>query len=82
MPVNFSTTKGQATQAYEINRSKDVVTVTAVDLTSIAGITSLTNGLKSGARIKLSAVPNSDGTLKAFSMSYFTGDQPQASSSK
>jgi hypothetical protein len=53
-----------------------VVTITAQDLTTAAGLGALTNGLKPGSRVKISAVPLADRTLKADVVTSFGGDQP------
>ncbi len=71
--VNFGTTAGAATLVYQVDRTGDVVTLTPQDITTAAGLTALTNGLTSGSKVSVSAVPQSDGTLKAYVITYFTG---------
>ena len=73
--VNYSTTSGSATQAYQVDRSKDQVTITPQDLSSTAGQAALANGLTVNARVQLTAIPQADGSLKAYSLKYFTGTQ-------
>lgn len=63
--VNYSTTSGSATLAYQVDRNKDKVTVTPQDLSSTAGLAALTQGLTVGTRVAISAIPQADGTLKA-----------------
>ena len=71
--VDVSTTSGSATLVYQIDRSNDVVTVSAIDVTTSTGLQSLTNGLLAGALVKVYGVPQSDGTLKAYVLAYYTG---------
>lgn len=75
LTVNYSTTSGSATLVYQVDRSKDQVTVTPQDLSTTAGQTALTNGLAVNARVQLSAVPQADGSLKAYTLKFFTGSQ-------
>jgi hypothetical protein len=75
--VSFSTAAGSATLAYQVDRAGNVVTVSAQDLTTAAGLAAFTAGLQAGARVQVSAVPQPDGSLKAYVVSYFTGTQSQ-----
>lgn len=74
--VDVSTTAGSATLVYQIDRSNDVVTVSPIDVTTSGGLTSITNGLTAGVIVKVYGVPQSDGTLKAYVLAYYTGTQP------
>jgi hypothetical protein len=74
--VNFSTTQGSATLAYAVNRSGDTVTIVPQDLTNSSNLAALLAGLAQGSKVKISAVPQADGTLRAYSLIYFTGTQP------
>ncbi|HEY4213637.1 MAG TPA: DUF4382 domain-containing protein [Steroidobacteraceae bacterium] len=74
--VDVTTTSGSATLVYQVDRSNGVVTVSPIDITTSAGLTSLTNGLAVGAAVKVYGTPQADGTLKAYVLTYFTGDQP------
>jgi hypothetical protein len=71
--VDVSTTSGSATLVYQIDRSNDVVTVSPIDVTTTDGLNSLTTGLVAGAIVKAYGVPQSDGTLKAYVLIYYTG---------
>lgn len=75
--VNFSTAAGSATLAYQVDRTGNVVTVSSQDLTTAAGLSAFTAGLQAGARVQVSAVPQADGSLKAYVVSYYTGSQAQ-----
>ncbi len=74
--VDVSTTSGSATLVYQVDRSNSVVTVSPVDITTSAGLTTLTNGLAVGTDVKVFGTPQADGTLKAYVLTYYTGDQP------
>ncbi len=75
--VNFSTTKGSATLVYQVDRTNGVVTVSPQDITTAAGLAALTSGLQAGAKVQVSAVPQADGSLKAYVINYYTGTQAQ-----
>ncbi|HVN41635.1 MAG TPA: DUF5666 domain-containing protein, partial [Steroidobacteraceae bacterium] len=74
--VTVSTAAGSATLVYQVDRSSGVVTVTPEDITTDAGLSALTGGLAVGASVKVYGVPQSDGTLKAYTLLYFTGTAP------
>ncbi len=74
--VMVSTTAGSATLAYQVDRSNGIVTVSPEDLTSAGGVAGLSAGLVAGAPVKVYAVPQADGTLKAYVIVYFTGTVP------
>jgi hypothetical protein len=74
--VDVSTTSGSAPLVYQVDRTAGVVTVSPVDVTTAAGLTTLTNALTVGTHVKVDGVPLADGTLKAYTVRYFTGDQP------
>jgi len=71
--VDVSTTSGSATLVYQIDRSNDIVTMSPVDVTTTDGLNSLSTGLVAGAVVKVYGVPQSDGTLKAYVLVYYTG---------
>jgi hypothetical protein len=77
--VGFGTTAGSATLVYEVGRSSNHVTVTPQDISTPAGLTALVNGLAIGAPVKISGIPQADGTMKAYVIAYFTGSQPTSS---
>jgi hypothetical protein len=74
--VDVSTTSGSATLVYQVDRSNNVVSVRSVDVTTSAGLATLTTGLAVGAPVKVYGVPQADGTLRAYVLTYFTGDMP------
>jgi Domain of unknown function (DUF4382)/Domain of unknown function (DUF5666) len=74
--VDVSTTPGSATLVYQVDLTNGVLTVSPIDITSSAGLTSLTSGLTAGEPVKVYGIPQADGTLKAYVMTYFTGAMP------
>jgi hypothetical protein len=77
--VDVSTTSGSATLVYQVDRTNGILTVTPQDIMTSAGQTALTNGLVVGDPVLVYAVPQSDGTLKAYILIYYTGIQPSLS---
>jgi hypothetical protein len=77
--IDVGTTSGSATLVYQVDRSNGVLTLSPIDVTTSAGVTTLTNGLTAGAPVKVYGVPQSDGTLKAYVLVYFTGTTMPAS---
>jgi hypothetical protein len=73
--VDVSSNSGQATLVYLVNRSGDVVTVTSLDITNAANLTTLTGYLGAGAIVQVSAAPQSDGSLKAYVLTVYRGSQ-------
>jgi hypothetical protein len=74
--VDVSTVSGSATLVYQIDRSNGVVTISPVDVTTSAGLQTLTNGLSAGTPVKVYGIPQPDGTLKSYVIAYFTGMSP------
>ncbi len=74
--VDVSTAAGSATLVYQVDRTNGVVTVSPQDITTSAGLTALTNGLAVGAPVKVYGIPQPDGTLRAYVITYFTGTLP------
>ena len=71
--VEVSTTSGQATLVYQVDRTNGVVSISREDITTSAGLTAMTNGLAAGALVKVYGVPTSSGTLQAYVLMYYTG---------
>lgn len=74
--VNVSTSSGSATLVYQVERTGNVVTVSAVDVTTASGMASLTAGVAVGAKVKVFGIPQADGSLNAYVVAYFTGTDP------
>jgi len=74
--VDVSTTAGSATLVYQVDYTGGIVTLSSIDITTSGGRASLTTGLAVGAPVEVYAVPQADGTLKAYALAYFTGQVP------
>jgi hypothetical protein len=73
--VNAGTVKGSATLVYQVDVNGGVVTVSPIDLTSATGQTTFT-GIPSGTKMLVSGVPQPDGSVKAYVITYFSGTTP------
>jgi hypothetical protein len=76
VPVDLSTTSGSGTLVYQVDRTNGIVTVSAVDITTSAGQTTITNNLIAGTPVKVFGIPQANATLKAYVVIYFTGTLP------
>jgi hypothetical protein len=74
--IDVSTASGSATLVYQVDRTNGVLTVSPEDVTTAAGLAALSAGLAVGAPVKVYGVPQSDGTLRAYVLTYFTGEMP------
>jgi hypothetical protein len=74
--VAVSSTSGSATLVYQVDCTGGIVTISPIDITTSSGLASLTTGLAAGAPVKVYGVPQADGTLKAYVLTYFTGQAP------
>jgi hypothetical protein len=71
--VKLNTTSGSGTLVYQVDRTSLVVTVSPVDITTAAGQTTVTNNLVATTPVKVFGVPQADGSIKAYVVTYFTG---------
>ena len=69
---------GSATLVYQVDRGNGIVTVSPVDITTSSGLRGFTNGLAVGTPVKIYGIAQSDGTLKAYVITYFTGTAPMS----
>ena len=76
VPVDLSTTSGSATLVYQVDRTNGIVTVSAVDITTSVGQTTITNNLVAGTPVKVFGIPQANATIKAYVVIYFTGTMP------
>ncbi len=74
--VDVSSANGQATLVYQVDYAGGVVTINPVDITTAGGLMLLTNGLSAGTKVKVFGIAQSDGTLKAYVLAYFTNTSP------
>jgi hypothetical protein len=74
--VTLGTTSGSATLVYQVDRTNNIVTVSPVDITTSSGLGTVTTGLATGTPVKVYGVPQGDGTLRAYVLTYYTGEAP------
>jgi len=74
--VDVSTVSQSATLVYQVDRSGAVITISPIDVTTPDGLNTLTQNLVAGVPVKVFGVPQSDGTLKAYVIAYYTGMLP------
>ena len=75
--VSASSVSGSATLVYQIDRTGTVITVSPVDLTTATGQATIASNLVVGTPVKASGVPQSDGSIKAYVLFYYTGLMPK-----
>jgi uncharacterized protein DUF4382/uncharacterized protein DUF5666 len=74
--VDVSSTSGSATLVYQVDLTNGILTISPIDITTSSGLATLTSNLMAGEPLKVYGIPQSDGTLKAYVMTYFTGTMP------
>ncbi|HTY94240.1 MAG TPA: DUF4382 domain-containing protein [Steroidobacteraceae bacterium] len=74
--IEAGATAGSAALVYQVDISGGIVTVSPVDLTTSAGQSTFTTGMATGTKVEVSGVPQPDGTVKAYVVTYFTGTTP------
>jgi len=74
--IDVSTASGSSSLVYQVDRTGAVVSVSSIDITTSAGLASMTNGLSAGAPVKVFGVPQADGTFRADVLLYYTGEMP------
>jgi hypothetical protein len=76
--VDAGTVSGSATLVYQVDMTDGVVTVSPIDITTSSGLSSFTSGMAAGTKVGVSGVPQADGSVKAYVITYFTGTTPAA----
>jgi hypothetical protein len=74
--VDVSNSGGEATLVYQVDYGNGIATISPVDITTASGLSTLTDGLAVGVKVKISGIAQSDGTLKAYVLTYFTNTTP------
>jgi hypothetical protein len=69
--IALSSVSGSATLVYDVATAGRIVTVTPVDITTAAGQTSLATYLANGTQVKVYGIPQPDGTIKAYALTYY-----------
>lgn len=73
VPVSLSTSSGSATLVYQVDWTNNVLTVSPVDISTSAGQSTLTTNLVAGTPVRVYGIPQADGTIKCYVLTYFTG---------
>jgi Domain of unknown function (DUF4382) len=73
VPVNVSTTSGSATLVYQVSWANGILTITQVDVTTTQGQNTLSTNLVTGTPVKVYGIPQANGTINAYVLTYFTG---------
>ncbi len=76
--VDFSNTSGSATLVYQVDRSGNIVTVSPVDLTTMAGMNTFTTAMNAGTPVKVYGIAQAGGTLMGYAVIYYTGMAPMS----
>jgi Domain of unknown function (DUF4382) len=71
--VNLSATSGSGTLVYQVDWTNGILSVSPVDITTSTGQTTLTTNLVSNTPVKVYGIPQADGSIKCYVLSYFTG---------
>jgi hypothetical protein len=74
--VDFSNTAGSASLVYQVDRVNNIVTVSPVDLTTTAGMTTFTTAMAVGTPVKVYGIAQANGTVMGYVVVYFTGMAP------
>jgi hypothetical protein len=69
--VSLSSVTGSATLVYDVSTVGRIVTVTPVDITTQAGQASLATAIANGTQVKVDGIPQPDGTIKAYAVTYY-----------
>ncbi|HTX77753.1 MAG TPA: hypothetical protein VMD29_16195, partial [Terracidiphilus sp.] len=70
--VDLSTTSGSATLVYQVDRQGGVITITPQDISNSSTLATVAQSLIVGAPVKAFGVPQTDGSLKAYVLFYYT----------
>jgi hypothetical protein len=76
--VDFSNTSGSATLVYQVDRSGNIITVSPVDLTTMAGMNTFTTAMSAGTPVKVYGIAQAGGTLMGYVVIYYTGMAPMS----
>jgi Domain of unknown function (DUF4382) len=71
--IDLSTTSGSSTLVYQVDWSGGVFTISPVDISQASGQQTLTTNLLPNTPVKVFGIPQADGSIKAYVLSYFTG---------
>ena len=72
--IDVGTSQGSATLVYQVDRMGGIVSVSPIDITTASGLSTFTQALLAGTPVKVFGVPQSNATLQAYVVIYFTGN--------
>ena len=70
--VDIMTTAGSSTLVYQVDRQNGVITVTQQDPSNSADLAAISSNLAVNVPVNIYGVPKSDGSIKAYTLIYFT----------
>jgi Domain of unknown function (DUF4382) len=78
--VDLSTAADSATLVYQVDFTTGILTITPLDITQAANLTTLEQTLTAGALVRIYAVPvaNASNTATAYVLVYYAGDLPSS----
>lgn len=71
--VNLNTTSGSASLVYQVDWTNGVLTISPVDITTTNGQNTLSTNLVTGTPVKIYGIPQANGTINGYVLTYFTG---------
>jgi hypothetical protein len=74
VPVTLSTVPGSAALVFDVAvgpAAASAITITPVDITSAAGKAALATYIASGTPVKVYGIPQPDGSIKGYALTYF-----------
>ena len=71
--VSLSTTSGSGTLVYQVDWTNGILTISPVDITTTAGQNTLSTNLVANTPVKVYGIPQANGTIKDYVLTYFTG---------
>jgi hypothetical protein len=74
--VNASGASGSATLVFQVDKTNNIVSISPQDLSSSTGFNNVASHLVNGTPVKVFGVPQSDGSIKAYVIFYYTGSMP------
>ncbi len=76
VPVDLSDVSGSAALVYQVDRTGGIVTISPIDITTASGLAAVATNVVNGTPVKVSGVPQADGSIKAYVLFYYTGVKP------
>jgi hypothetical protein len=70
--VDLSATSGSATLVYQVDRQGAIITITPQDISNASTLTTVAGNLTAGVPVKVYGVPQADGSIKAYTLFYYT----------